>query len=316
MAMVAFVFPGQGSQHVGMGTDIAAAFPEARETFDTASALLGCDFLDLCRNGPEAELTRTVNAQPAILTVSTAIFRVLRSKGLVPQMAAGLSLGEYSALVAAGSLVFEDAVRLVRARAVYMQEAVPEGEGAMAAIIGLSEGDVRDICGRSSDEGTVEPANFNCPGQIIISGRAAAVQKAVSLARKAGGSGIPLKVSAPFHCSLMQPAATRLKADLDEVEIRSPSIAVFANVSAGMVTSPAEIREALLRQVHMPVLWERSVREMISRGARVFVEVGPGKTLANLIRKIDRTVAVFSVNEAHSLEGVTAWKEASSVAGS
>ncbi len=311
--MIAFVFPGQGAQHVGMAADIAANFAESKEVFDRANRALGQDLAGLCFNGPEAELTSTVNAQPAIITASIAVFEVLRARGLVPHVVAGLSLGEYTALVAAGAIDFEDALRLVRARGTYMQEAVPEGEGSMAAIIGLDEVRVRDLCREASQAGVVEPANLNSPGQIIVSGQTQGVYKAGSLARAAGGSVIPLRVSAPFHCSLMRPAAVRLKVDLDRTEIHRAALPVFANVSASVVRSPAEIRQALLEQVYSPVLWEKSVRAMIAHGVKAFIEVGPGKALTSLIRKIDRAVSVFSVQDVPSVDAVLSWKEAAAV---
>ncbi|MGE5542559.1 MAG: ACP S-malonyltransferase, partial [Bacillota bacterium] len=288
-------------------------FQEARDVFDRAGQALGQDLAGLCLRGPEAELTRTVNAQPAILASSIAIFEVLKARGLAPEAVAGLSLGEYTALVAAGAIDFSAALTLVRARGTYMQEAVPEGEGAMAAIIGLDEAKVRDICAGASGEGLVEPANLNSPGQIIVSGRVQGIHRAASLARAAGGSVIPLKVSAPFHCSLMRPAAARLERDLDRTEIRRAALPVFANVSANVVRSPAEIKQALLEQVYSPVLWDRSVRAMIAYGVRAFVELGPGKTLTSLIRKIDRSVSVFSVQDVPSVDAVLSWKEAAAV---
>jgi len=313
--LIAFVFPGQGAQRVGMMGDILEKFPEARAVFEGAGQAIGRDLIDLCLRGPEGELTKTVNAQPAILASSVAIFEILKSRGLAPQVVAGLSLGEYTALVAAGSIELGDSLRLVRARGTYMQEAVPEGEGAMAAIIGLDENMINEICAGASDEGIVEPANLNSPGQVIVSGRVRGVNKAASLARAAGASAIPLKVSAPFHCSLMRPVAARLEADLDRTDIRRASLPVFANVSATIVRSPGEIKQSLLEQVYSPVLWDRSVRAMISYGVRAFVEVGPGKTLTSLIRKIDRSVSVFSVQDVPSVDAVLSWKEAAAVGG-
>ncbi len=311
--MLAFVFPGQGAQYVGMARDIHDAFPEAKAIFEEASDLLGMDIARLCFTGPESELTLTANAQPALLTASVAVLTALQAGGLAPRAAAGLSLGEYSALVAAGSLAFADAVRLVRARGVYMQEAVPEGEGSMAAIIGFDEPAVQAMCEEAASSGLVEVANLNSPGQIAVSGQTGAVLKVMSLAKSRGGSAVQLKVSAPFHCSMMKPAADRLLPHLESTPVVPPSVPVYANVTAGPVTSPDEIRDLLYRQVYSPVRWEASVRSMISAGVRAFVEVGPGKTLTSLIRKIDRSVSVFSVQDEPSLEGVLAWKEAVTV---
>ncbi|NPV71762.1 MAG: ACP S-malonyltransferase [Firmicutes bacterium] len=311
--MIAFVFPGQGTQYVGMARDIHDGSGEAKAVFDEASDSLGRDMAHLCFSGPESELTLTANAQPAILTASVAILRALAPAGLAPAAVAGLSLGEYSALVAAGAVSFPDAIRLVRARGTYMQEAVPEGGGTMAAIIGLDEPAVRDLCREALAIGIVEVANLNSPGQVSVSGHVPAVLKVMSLAKSRGGSAVHLKVSAPFHCSLMKPAADRLLPHLESVEITRPSIPVYANVTAQPVENPSGIRELLYRQVYSPVQWEASIRAMIAAGARAFVEVGPGKTLTSMIRKIDHSVSVFSVQDRASFDGVMAWKEAATV---
>ena len=307
--MIAFVFPGQGSQFVGMGWDIHQRFPEAREVFEEAQDALGENLADLCFKGPEEELTRTVNSQPAILTVSVALYRVLAANGLHPHVVAGLSLGEYSAHVAAGTFSFAEGVRLVRKRGQYMQEAVPVGQGSMAAIIGLSPEKVRQVCDEASSDGVVEPANYNSPGQIIVSGQVSAVQRAVALARSLGASTIPLKVSAPFHSTLMKPAGARLKQALDEVSLCPPRIPVVANSTADYVTSIEDVRTTLVNQVWSPVLWDASVRKMIQDGVKTFIEVGPGRTLTSMIRKIDRGVAAFSVEDIGSLESVLRRKE-------
>lgn len=287
----AFVFPGQGAQYVGMGCEIAERFPEARAIFDRASAALGFDLLSLCEDGPEEALRRTANTQPAILATSVACLATLSHE---PACAAGLSLGEYSALVCAGALALEDAVRLVRRRGTYMQEASAGRETLMAAVMGLTPEQARELCAANAHRGVVEPSNFNSPGQIVIGGDAEAVQAVLSTARAAGARrAVPLAVSAPFHTSLMQPAAERLADDLERTSIRPARIPVFANTSARPVRTPEEIRRALLAQVASPVLWEQSVEAMYDTGVRLFVEVGPGATLSGMIK---RTVQADTCN--------------------
>ncbi len=287
----AFVFPGQGAQYVGMGCEIAERFPEARAIFDRASAALGFDLLSLCEDGPEEALRLTSNTQPAILATSVACLATLSHE---PACAAGLSLGEYSALVCAGALALEDAVRLVRRRGTYMQEASAGRETLMAAVMGLTPEQARELCAVHAHRGVVEPSNFNSPGQIVIGGDAEAVQAVLSAARAAGARrAVPLAVSAPFHTSLMQPAAERLADDLERTSIRPARIPVFANTSAQPVRTPEEIRRALLAQVASPVLWEQSVEAMYDTGVRLFVEVGPGATLSGMIK---RTVQADTCN--------------------
>src|SRR3989339_226300 len=278
----AFVFPGQGSQTVGMGKDLAESL------LDQANQILGFDLKKLCFEGPEEELKKTEITQPAILTVSVAAFQQLATRNPQPATVAGHSLGEYSALVAAGAIKFGDAVKIVNLRGKFMQEAVPIGQGAMAAIIGGERAKIEEVC--AGIEG-VWPANFNSPGQIVISGQKEAVEKASAACKDAGAKrAIPLPVSAPFHCPLMQPAADKLKMELDKIEVKDATIPVIANVTAAAVTSAAEIRDLLVKQVTSPVLWEDSVKKMIADGVSSFVEVGPGKVLSGLIKKIDRNV--------------------------
>ena len=280
----AFVFPGQGSQSIGMGKDLAETL------LDQANNILGFDLKKLCFEGPEEELKKTANQQPAILTISIAALK--QTSDLRPQTAcvAGHSLGEYSALVAAEAIKFEDAVKIVHLRGTFMQQAVPVGQGAMAAIIGGERAKIEEVC--AGIDG-VWPANFNSPGQIVISGKKEAVEQASTACKAAGAKrAIPLPVSAPFHCPLMQPAADQLKAALDKVEIKDAQIPVIANVTASPVTNGAEIKDLLVKQVTSPVLWEDSVKKMIADGIGQFIEVGPGKILSGLIKKIDRNVII------------------------
>jgi [acyl-carrier-protein] S-malonyltransferase len=303
MSKLAFLFPGQASQYCGMGRDLAANFPEAKAVFDEADAALKFSITQTCFEGSEEALKLTENTQPAILTVSTAAYRALAGKGIVPDFVAGHSLGEYSALVAAGGVDFSAAVRLVRARGKYMQEAVPSGQGAMAAILGLSPTEVADICKKAAENEVVSPANLNSPEQTVISGSAAAVKRAVEIASQSGAKrAVILPVSAPFHCALMMPAQQRLEADLRATQFNALKIPLITNVDAQAITTGEEARNALIRQVTAPVRWLDSVREMIESGVTVFVEVGPGKVLTGLLRQIDRSVRVFNVEDCASLQ--------------
>ncbi len=308
MGKVAFVFPGQGSQYVGMGRDFCRDFPEAADIFERADAALGFSLSRLCFEGPESELNLTVNTQPAVLTASIACLEVFRRAGAPePAALAGHSLGEYTALVAAGAVDFEDAVRLVRARGQYMQEAVPVGEGGMAAVIGLSVEEIERICKMASAYGVVEAVNLNCPCQVVIAGSKYGLEAAEALAREAGAKRfMRLPVSAPFHSSLMKPAGDRLAADLAAVEIRDLRIPVVANVTASFVYSGREAKELLVRQVYSPVRWEESMLFLINRGFDTFIEVGPGKVLSGLIKKIDKEVKVYNIGDKDSLEKVLA----------
>jgi len=305
--MIAFVFPGQGAQKVGMGRSLAAAFSVCRDTFAEADAALGEALSTLCFEGPDDRLMLTENTQPAILTMSTAVARLAASRGVRPAFAAGHSLGEYSAHVAAGTLSFADALRTVRRRGRYMQEAVPVGEGAMAAILGLDADGVARACVEAADGQIVTPANLNAPGQIVIAGHTAAVARAGERAKALGAKrAIPLAVSAPFHCPLMKPAEDRLAPELRALAAHDPAIPVVANVDALPKRTAADAIEALVRQVSSPVRWEDVVRRLIADGATTFVEMGPGAVLAGLIRKIDRNVAAFSIEDEAGLAAALA----------
>ncbi len=303
MSKLAFLFPGQNSQYPGMGKDLAEKFPESRAVFDEADAALGFSLSRMCFEGTEEELKLTENTQPAILTVSVAAYRALAARGVQPDYAAGHSLGEYSALVAAGALEFRDAVKLVRQRGRYMQAAVPAGGGAMAAILGLSPADVAEVCKKAAEGDVVSPANMNSPEQTVIAGSTAAVKRAVETASQAGAKRtVMLTVSAPFHCSMLSPAQERLDPDLRAAKFNAMRFPVITNVDAEAVILGDEARESLIRQVTMPVRWLESVREMIELGVNIFVEVGPGKVLAGLMRQIDRSVRVLNVEDSATLQ--------------
>jgi [acyl-carrier-protein] S-malonyltransferase len=298
--VIAFLFPGQGSQKVGMGQGLADRFPEARAVFDEADQALGEPLSDLVFSGPDDRLTLTENTQPAILTMSVAAYRVLTSRGIAPAFVAGHSLGEYSANVAAGTIAFADAVQIVRRRGRYMQEAVPVGAGAMAAILGLDAETVRRACDEAAQGEVVSPANINGAGQVVIGGAAAAVQRASERARALGAKrAIPLQVSAPFHCALMQPAQDRLAPELRALAVRDPRVPVVANVDGEPKRDARSAIEALVAQVSAPVLWEAVVRRLASEGVTNYVEVGPGTVLSSLVRKIhkDATVLNFAAPE-------------------
>ena len=300
---IAFLFPGQGSQAVGMGKELSDNYEVARRTFEEADEALGYKLSQLCFEGPEEKLKLTEITQPAILTASIAAWRVLQEKGLRPDFVAGHSLGEYSAHVAAGTLTFADAVRTVRNRGKYMQEAVPVGVGAMAAILGMPLEKVVEVARDAAQGEVCQAANINSPEQIVISGNAAAVGRAIQLATERGAKkAVSLPVSAPFHCALMQPAQDRLAADLAALQFQNPSCPVVCNVDAAVVTSAEAARDALIRQVTGAVRWEPSVRLLIDKGASLFVEVGPGKVLWGLMRQIDRSKTCLTVGDEASLQ--------------
>jgi [acyl-carrier-protein] S-malonyltransferase len=298
----AFVFPGQGSQYVGMGKDIYENFPVARETFAEASDALGFDIAQVSFYGPVEELNKTFRTQPCILTVSIALHRVLREKDIKPAVVAGHSLGEYSALVAAGVLALRDAVKVTEKRGLFMQEAVPEGKGLMAAILGLERKKVEDIC-MSLQSGYAAPANYNCPGQLVVAGEKHAVEEAVERSRHAGAKrAIPLDVSAPSHCRLMDSASKKLSDLLDTLSFNNAIVPVVNNADAVFLTDVTRIKESLVRQLNCPILWEDSVRAIIDSGVTTFLEVGPGKVLSGLIRRIDPSATAFSIGDMGSLE--------------
>ncbi len=302
MPKIAFLFPGQASQYPGMGRELAERYPQARAVFEEADRALGFSLSELCFQGPEEELVLTENTQPAILTCSIAAFRVLERHGVLPDYAAGHSLGEYSALVAAGALSFADALRTVRRRGRYMQEAVPVGTGAMAAITRMPLAAVEQVCREAAQGEVVAPANINSPEQIVISGHAGAVGRAVELARQRGARrALLLPVSAPFHCALMKPAQQRLAADLQRLEFRDLRFPLVNNLGAQLVRSGEQARAGLIGQVSAPVLWEQSLRRLISLGASLFVEVGPGKVLSGLLRQVDSSLAALPVQDEASL---------------
>ena len=297
------MFPGQGSQQVGMGRELAAMYPVARETFEEADDALGYRLSQLCFEGPEDQLKLTEITQPAILTASVAVWRVLQSQGMMPSYVAGHSLGEYSAHVAAGTLSFADAVRTVRNRGKYMQEAVPVGVGAMAAILALPPEKVEEICTEAAQGEVCQAANLNSPDQTVISGSKAAVERAADLAKKRGAKrAILLPVSAPFHCALMQPAQDRLAEDLRALEFHNPEVPVMCNVDASLVSTGDASRDALIRQVTSAVQWVKSMRALIALGIENFVEVGPGKVLCGLMRQVDRSRSCVNVEDEASLQ--------------
>jgi [acyl-carrier-protein] S-malonyltransferase len=305
--MIACVFPGQGSQAVGMGQPLVTACPEAAEVFAQADTALGFSLSTVIFEGPADVLTLTEHTQPAILTMSTAVWRVLEGRGLRPDYVAGHSLGEYSAHVAAGTLAFPDAVRLVRNRGRYMQEAVPVGTGAMAAVLGLDEADVTAACLDAAQGEIVSPANLNGAGQIVIAGHTEAVARAGEACKARGARRvIPLKVSAPFHCALMNPARDRLRPELEQAPACDPRIPVIANVDAQPRTTASSSIEALIGQVSQPVRWEATVQWLAAQGVGTFIEVGPGTVLSGLIRKVARDARVLSVETPEDVEAAVA----------
>ncbi|MHA0855924.1 ACP S-malonyltransferase [Paenibacillus sp. CMAA1364] len=304
MGKVAFVFPGQGAQTVGMGQDVYDSLPKCREVFDTTNEVLGMDMTSLIFNGPDEELKRTFNTQPALLTTSIAYLRALEDKGIQVDFVAGHSLGEYSALVASGVLSLEDAVAIVRARGQFMEQAVPDGLGAMAAVLGAEREALTTLCLEVTEGGhVVELANMNCPGQIVISGSRLGVSEVSDRVKEAGGKrAIPLEVSGPFHSSMMREAALKLEQTLNTVTFHEPQIPLVANVTAQLVTEGSAIRQLLVEQVYSPVLWEDSVAYLIAQGVDTFIEIGPSSVLTGLIKKIDKTVKLMNINSLASLD--------------
>lgn len=303
MNKLAFVFAGQGAQYQGMGKDFYENFSSSREVFEIADKALGFGITSVCFEGSEEQLAMTEITQPAIVTVTAAILEAVKEKGVRPDMVAGLSLGEYSALVCSNSLRFEDTVRLVQKRGKFMQEAVPVGVGTMAAIMGLTKEQTREVCEEASIYGIVEPSNFNCPGQTVIGGEVQAVRKACDIAKEKGAKrAMELKVSAPFHTSMLQSAAEKLWGELGDVNVSSMEIPVITNVSAKEIDCETKIKETLVKQVMSSVMWEDSVRYMIDQGVDTFVEIGPGKALSSFIKKIDKTVNVMNIENLSSFE--------------
>jgi [acyl-carrier-protein] S-malonyltransferase len=304
----AFVFPGQGSQYAGMGKDVAEKYPVARRVFDEIDAALGYSISRLCFEGPEEDLKLTQNTQPAILAVSSAIHAVLEENDAARRdLVAGHSLGEYSAIVSVGGLTPAEAAKIVHLRGKFMQDAVPVGTGGMAALIGPSVEDARAICEEAAQGEVVSVANINAPGQIVIAGTKAGIERAIDVAKKRGvRRALPLPVSAPFHCELMKPAEERLKPILDEAHFKDLWVALISNVDASPIGTATAVRNALLRQVASPVRWVESVERMVAMGVKRFVEIGPGNVLAGLIKRIDAGVEIVNVSDVHSIEAFLA----------
>ncbi|MEC2053752.1 ACP S-malonyltransferase [Peribacillus psychrosaccharolyticus] len=304
MGKIAFVFPGQGSQTVGMGKDFYESDQTVQSIFQEADSTLGFSLTDLILNGPQEDLTLTANTQPALLTVSFALYQAVLKAGITPDYTAGHSLGEYSALTASGAMTFKEAVHTVRKRGEYMEEAVPNGIGTMSAVLGMDQAQLEELTADITREGnTVQLANINCPGQIVISGTTEGVQLAAVKAKENGAKrAIPLNVSGPFHSILMEPAAAKLAETLSSIEVKQAITPVISNVTAQPVTQPEEIKEKLIEQLISPVRWEESIRTLLDLGVDTFIEIGPGKVLSGLIKKIDRSVSIYSVNDKVSLE--------------
>ena len=307
MKKFAMVFPGQGSQSVGMLAELATQFPLVEETFKQASEVLGYDLWQLVQQGPAEELNKTWQTQPALLTASVAIYRVWQQQypDLVPSVMAGHSLGEYSALVCSGALDFQDAVKLVELRGKLMQQAVPEGAGAMYAIIGLDNESIIDACAQAAQGEVVSAVNFNSPGQVVIAGSKAAVERAAAVCKEAGAKrALPLSVSVPSHCALMKPAADQLAVALENITLKAPQTSVINNVDVKAASETDEIRTALVRQLYSPVRWTETVEKMAKEGVEVLVEIGPGKVLTGLTGRIVKTLSAGAVNDVKSLDAV------------
>jgi [acyl-carrier-protein] S-malonyltransferase len=306
MKATAFIFPGQGSQYVGMGKEFFENFREARDVFQEADDVLHLPISSLCFQGPEEALKLTENTQPAVLTTSIAALRVLQAeKGVVPHLAAGHSLGEYSALVVSGALAFADAVQIVRLRGRFMQEAVPVGEGAMAAILGMERGQVEKLCEEAAQGEVLTPANFNCPGQIVIAGHAKAVERAMERVKQEGKKAIPLPVSAPFHSPLMKPAGERLEKVLEGIPIQDLKIPVVTNVEADINQSKERVKELLVSQVWSPVRWEESMQKIAGDGIEQTLEIGPGKVLSGLMKRINSKIETKNIEDIQTLKKIS-----------
>ena len=306
MKQIAFIFPGQGAQYVGMGKEFYINFRVAKEVFEEADDTLRFSISNLCFQGPEEELKLTENTQPAILTTSIAALKVLQTeKGFDPQFTAGHSLGEYSALVASGGLTFAEAVQTVRLRGKFMQEAVPVGEGAMAAILGMEREEVERLCEEAGDQEVLSPANFNCPGQIVIAGHSKAVQRAIEKVKQDGKRAVLLPVSAPFHSPLMKPAGERLEKVLEEISVKDLNVPVVTNVEAEINASKEKVKVLLVAQVSSPVRWEESMRRMIREGIEKVLEIGPGKVLSGLMKRIDPNVGTGNLEDLQSLKKIS-----------
>jgi [acyl-carrier-protein] S-malonyltransferase len=305
MKQIAFIFPGQGSQAVGMGKEFFGHFKAAREVFEEADDTLRFSISELCFRGPEELLKLTEHTQPAVLTASIAALRVLQTeKGLEPGLTAGHSLGEYSALVASGALSFAEAVQIVRLRGKYMQEAVPVGEGTMAAVLGMEREEVEKVCEEVSSGEVLSPANFNCPGQIVIAGHTRAVERAIQTVKQKGKKAMLLQVSAPFHSPLMKPAGDRLNQTLDGVSIKELLIPVVTNVEAEINSASERVKPLLVAQVSSPVRWEESMRRMIEEGIEQVLEIGPGKVLSGLMKRIDSKIVTGNLEDIESLKKI------------
>ncbi|HWK22229.1 MAG TPA: ACP S-malonyltransferase [Ureibacillus sp.] len=306
MTKIAFIFPGQGSQQVGMGQEFVQNNQDSKAIYDKADEVLQFSLSNLMLNGPSEELTLTYNAQPALLTTGVMIAQKLIDAGVKPDYTAGHSLGEYSAFVTSGALSFEDAVLTVHKRGLFMNEAVPAGEGAMAAILGLDATSLKAVCDQITAEGdVVQLANLNCPGQIVISGTKAGVEKASVAAKEAGAKrAIPLVVSGPFHSELMRDAAVKLQEVIDAIEVKTPHTPIISNVEAELLQDPQSIRNEMIEQVFSPVLWESDVRKLLDLGVTTFIECGPGKVLSGLVKKVDRSVKTYCVYDEASLQEV------------
>lgn len=303
MGKIAFIFPGQGAQYVGMGKELSEISPKAGSILDEATEALGFDIRKMVFESDDETLKITENTQPAILAVSVACAQPLIEAGIRADYTGGLSLGEYAAHVISESITFKDAVKLVRKRGKYMQEAVPLGVGSMAAILGLSRDDVIEVCKKAGEMGIVEPANFNCPGQIVIAGEVAAVNEAIKLATEKGAKrAMLLNVSAPFHCSLLRPAGEKLSQELANVPVYSMNVPVVTNVTGKIIESENDIKDLLIKQVSSSVFWEDCVRTLVENGVDTFIEIGPGKVLSGFIKKIDKSVSIYNVEDKESLE--------------